>query len=358
MHYDRHIDLLLIDIFPRVEQDQYSFTTSEFLVLSREMGIKWDLETTNGRLYSSEYVSVTSTYEPTSDLNEWVYHKNKHYKVNLVEHPSWDSFKDYVSREFYNDIERVVFRGQRDSAWDVTSSLTRIYSDLEGYYTPEELEHAHLNNFKFTSRGRLPFNNITDEALWALGQHYGLATPYVDWTTALYYAVFFAFASPERSSTGFRAIYSLSIDTVVELASKDSRLAFEVYDPALEFNQRLLSQCGLLTRIPTGKTLEQQFDSFKELNLLVKHMIPDCERALILNDLSHMGIDYSSMFPDLHGSSLQCNFVQEHKIALDLRRQELSEEFSSKVRESLNSDRKYSFEEMDQIYMSYKRIPM
>jgi hypothetical protein len=59
----------------------------------------------------------------------------------------------------------------------------------------------HLKKFKVFVRGRFPNLNDyhhDDNEIWAIGQHYGLKTPLLDWSVSPYVALFFAFEGQNK----------------------------------------------------------------------------------------------------------------------------------------------------------------
>ncbi|HGS4906434.1 TPA: FRG domain-containing protein [Vibrio parahaemolyticus] len=110
-----------------------------------------------------------------------------------------DSIDDYMSLISGNkNFEGWLFRGQGDSNWGLNSSYNRECINAREaniYYERKE----HLERFRKSIRGRLPISNtdaISDIELWAIGQHYGLKTPLLDWTASPYVALFLHFIMP------------------------------------------------------------------------------------------------------------------------------------------------------------------
>lgn len=92
------------------------------------------------------------------------------------------------------------WRGQGDPDWPLASSLERrILAPVgvgEGARAPayEALAERHLCCFKTAACGMCGTSpkDLSDEQWWALGRHFGLHTPLLDWTEKPYIALFFA----------------------------------------------------------------------------------------------------------------------------------------------------------------------
>jgi hypothetical protein len=158
---------------------------------------------------------------------------------------------------------------------------------------------------------------------WALGQHFGLATPLLDWTRSPFAAAYFAFEEIGSDSTHHRVVYGLDqravkqkSDEVLEAQSFESGRppVIEFVDPTSDENQRLVSQSGLFTRAPIGTPIEQwiarAFESSTE-GALLRIEIPNGDRLACLRALNRMNINHLSLFPDLTGSSRSTNLKQE-----------------------------------------------
>jgi len=263
---------------------------------------------------------------------------------------SWDNFNDFISKHML-DYDTYIWRGQRCDDWNLESTLDRLINTAKVAKTKRYgFRQAHLEQFQFAVRGRRGGNppEIKDENdWWALGQHHGLATPLLDWTTSPFVAAYFAFINQGENQTRQRAIYALHRPTVEskvqelvrnkelenkqakqELASGERRgglLSDLLLDmpvrPEVEFirplsdeNQRLVNQGGLFTRAPSGKPLDQWVrENFKDETgyTLIKIGIPHRDRSDCLKMLNRMNINHLTLFPDLYGASKFCNLFGE-----------------------------------------------
>lgn len=127
-----------------------------------------------------------------------------------IEFSSWKYFHDYVRQEMLS-YSHYIWRGQRDSAWNLESSLDRLLHG-KSPSVRNELAKRHLEKFKYAARGRRGAHpaRIDDEnEWWALGQHHGLATPLLDWTESPFVALYFAFEKTQPPKSRKRAVWAL-----------------------------------------------------------------------------------------------------------------------------------------------------
>jgi hypothetical protein len=262
------------------------------------------------------------------------------------------NFVDYLYSDLL-DFGTYIWRGQRCDSWKLEPTLDRLIRDAKASPAKEwDFAQKHLEAFKHATRGRRGVNPpvlATEDEWWALGQHQGLATPLLDWTTSPFVAAFFAFSDlgPDNQ-TEHRAVFALhqpSVVTLVEAACREENRRREVRrkeieknggprgladlvtfgvkaEPELVFvrplsdeNQRLVAQGGLFTRSRTELSIDDwvsKHHSSPDNGLtLLKCLVPDYERARCLQLLNRMNINPSSLFPDLSGASRYCNLHSE-----------------------------------------------
>src|SRR4051794_16880240 len=108
---------------------------------------------------------------------------------------SFEEFAPLITREF-NTTRRYVWRGHRCDDWPLESTFARRIKHKKT--DAATLAKLQITRFRKATRGRRGENPppLSDDELWALGQHFGLATPLLDWTLSPYVALYFAFAEP------------------------------------------------------------------------------------------------------------------------------------------------------------------
>ncbi|WP_336801284.1 FRG domain-containing protein [Kaistia sp. MMO-174] len=230
---------------------------------------------------------------------------------------SWRDLERVVSQDPHtSNIGQVIYRGHRRHDWQLEPGLTRAFS---GGAIPPNWSAGLLRKFSLSMRGRgFDFGGRDDNEIWAIGQHFGLATPLLDWTESAFVALFFAFADedrPEELSNPSRAIYCLQRSALDEL------LPDLFFEPRLGENSRLVNQAGLFTVTAAGgdnpvteviNALSEAGainpDDPRELSKFIcKIHIPNTERPACLGMLRKMNIHHANLFPDPGGASSYCN---------------------------------------------------
>lgn len=241
---------------------------------------------------------------------------------------SWQDFHAVVNDDRFSG-DQFIFRGQRDSSWDLRPSIAR--SSPGGDYSAKEAREA-LESFRRSSRGRKAFDPSLEEDLemWALGQHHGLRTPLLDWTESPFVALFFAFEiedpKDEEPPTS-RCIFAINktrlearVRELVDEESYGLDAVIRIFQPGGDSNRRLLSQAGLFLAVPPRETVtswllthfgEDALDMDVFSDIVMKIHVPNDDRIGCLRMLRRMNIHHASLFPDLIGSSNYSNFEME-----------------------------------------------
>jgi hypothetical protein len=246
---------------------------------------------------------------------------------------SWSKFFDFIETEVFGAFiatkHKYIWRGQRRSDWSLSSSLDRLFGKLQlltnGPLLLDRRSAQHLETFKYATRGRRGINpaKLSENEWWALGQHFGLATPLLDWTRSPFAAAYFAFEELASDPTDYRIVYGLDQSAVLQ--KNDELLngpsleqgrppVLEFIDPMSDENQRLVSQDGVFTRAPIGTPIEhwiaRVFENVSDA-VLLRIEIPDADRLACLRALNRMNINHLSLFPDLGGASRSTNLKLE-----------------------------------------------
>lgn len=282
------------------------------------------------------------------------------YNYELTE---WAHFHELLHKAI-PDPKSFIWRGQRSSDWPLASTLQRALQHLPQNQKAAAAER-HLAEFQYAARGRRgpSPSPLTENEWWALGQHYGLATPLLDWTTSPFAAAFFAFSEPHKPQSPSRAIYALSLSapnlgerllakillskhalglkwfwdpTEPDFGVKELKVGMEaiineivverekslrqvaqtnqevsIIRPMSNENPRLVNQAGLFTKVPLRNPmcmwLRETFPASTKRELLIRIKIPDSARQLCLRDLNRMNINHLTLFPDLEGASKFAN---------------------------------------------------
>lgn len=235
----------------------------------------------------------------------------------------WDEFIAFIN-DNNDSLRNCLFRGQQNPKWDLKPSIFR--STFDSY---ENLYNQQLKSFKLQTRGKhsIPYDSPYDDDVkwWSLGQHYGLATPLLDWVRSPYVAAFFSYQKKlKKCNNHKRAIFIFdyySFEKLENIKPSGQSSYIEKADTLTHDNARLVSQQGELIYLsPINQiqfqTIESALDKFKkekkiQERLLLKIIIPDTEREKILYRLDQMNINNATLFPDLTGAASYCNYLNK-----------------------------------------------
>lgn len=291
---------------------------------------------------------------------------------------NWEDFKELINylqaiKYHQNEVSYIdtgmgfapsglMFRGQRDPKWDLSSTLEREFrnNQLADELTRfDEICKNLLESYKPMFRGRIAeqyllLDDKFDDELWAFGQHYDLKTPLLDWSYSPLVALYFAFINKKGTETqeaesaekSYRAVFVLN-SAIVTISGFNFNYIF----PQIDIGGRINAQKGLFT-----KNLAREFENinkkyaeaickmsekvtsynmdFSKLesfwkispidekgkfsdtnnNPLNKILIADNLRESVLNFLRSVNIDSFTLFPDTKGLVEQCHLELENQM--------------------------------------------
>jgi hypothetical protein len=238
--------------------------------------------------------------------------------IRLVTVSSWREFQQQALA--LHSKRGFVWRGQRQD-WILQANFDR---DFPTNNAQERYQKLEANLTEFRNRMEKSYPNILpadDTEAWALGQHYGLKTPLLDWTLSPHIAAYFAFVGLDDANDpdpAHRFVYALD-RSIERLVSKQKRgthvLSREQSVPFIDQlalpSPRFTRQQSVFTNGLRGKSINEFIDSFahkRPANLsLVKFKIPARFRDEILADLHARGIDHTTLLLDLRTVVDACN---------------------------------------------------
>lgn len=230
-------------------------------------------------------------------------------------------------REFYEKVHSLtskrgyVWRGQtkdESEGWYLQSSFDREVKVRDHRDRTEKLK-CHLANFKKTMDqlrpGVLPRDDID---IWALGQHYGLKTPLLDWTTCPSIAAYFAFIEETHKEDSYRYVYGLnrSLERLLSKRKKAEQVlssgrSVPFVDRLVCPSPRFTAQRGIFTKAFQGQDILDYVRNFSKKRprevLIVKFRIPTKDRDQCLKELHSMNINHISLQLDLQHVVDCCN---------------------------------------------------
>lgn len=252
---------------------------------------------------------------------------------------TWDEFVKFIYKKFTNgknkkrrlDPKDYAWRGEPKSDTPLTSSFDRKWYEKDDRNT---MLKEHRQAFLYATRGRtdrlgmsiaelkhyVKSGTLNENHWWAFGQHYGLETPLLDWTTSPFVAAFFAFEKKLEKEEKTIIAYGLKYKKLCKESEKvwkhnNPSRPVDFFSPMSSEFGRITNQQGLFTFTEDGRSIdawtEELFKKETKEPILIKINIKSHMRYEFLKNLNVMGINHRTIYPDIEGAAKFCNLGLE-----------------------------------------------
>lgn len=234
---------------------------------------------------------------------------------------SWEDYKLNIYKYFLNERDykcsNYIFRGQKDTNWNLISSFDRWFS-FYNFRERELILKRVLSSFyeSIKAYNLLPHDCTKDDLYFiSLAQHYGVPTRLLDWTESPYVAAFFAFVDVIRSNIYESDVAIWALNT--KSKSWSSELGIDIVRLSHEGNLRIRNQIGLFTISRTPFSTVEEYVLYTNMRdtALIKFIIPQSEAITAIRDLDLMNINSAVLYQGLEG----CADLVKVKTILDLK---------------------------------------
>jgi len=251
----------------------------------------------------------------------------------------------------------LVFRGHASAKWMLKPTLLRNDDGLKVDV------HAQLERFRKYIIGKIDnIKEYSDSEVWAVGQHYGLKTPMLDWTVSVGVALFFALSEDSGSEEFSPILYALDAEKLNEsycrhiyreiekieplvseafrkdltnegwkgkiliegnqeqtvatnpiskafgIVSKKTELErVRMFSPKRFFSGRIIGQRGLFTYSLSRLAIDEILQKQSQSDLLTRYMISPDLKSEALTFLDAMNVNYMTIYPDVSGAAQYAN---------------------------------------------------
>lgn len=232
---------------------------------------------------------------------------------------SFDDYKKKVSENIHKN-ELILYRGQSACDWGLEHAYSRFCKNNR---TPFEIADFHVILQEFIHEASCFLEKeLTDNLDYlqkvALAQHYGLPTPFLDWSDSPYIAAFFAICKRTIKDTEPFRIWALKVnkDAAYYIQEADEAAMtddFYIVNTKFFDSKRLRRQRGYFSYLNNDTPLEHYLKKHRPGMKLVCYDINGASWLSIMKELSLMGITYNSMFDNLDGIATDVSLDFLHK---------------------------------------------
>ena len=215
----------------------------------------------------------------------------------------------HISEEQPSDdwVGGWFYRGQSIKEWELTPKAYRfphINSNFESNYYSWEKQSCRLEKFDYENE----FEGM------AIAQHHGFPTKYLDWSSNILIAAFFA-CSEHLDQDGrlfaYFPTHYITEPNERRLTDYDDIVAFQ----PRPISDRIQSQLGVFTFHPNEKNkIKNKFFTPARHYTLHDWIIPSDKKIFLLKSLDRLGINFKTIFPDLDDLSKHYCLMDEINI--------------------------------------------
>jgi len=213
--------------------------------------------------------------------------------------------------DLFSDI--VIFRGQ-----PIKGSLLPGIARVDALKDTTEKEKETFKQLKLLGASHLP-HDAKDLDVLVIGQHFGLKTRLLDWTSNPLIALWFACSDGSNKDS---YVYALDAKNfMVDDAYSEDPFSFKetrVFQPRMN-NPRIIAQSGWFTlhrHSATSKKFVPLEHNKKFSSRLKDYCINAQSKPSIISSLMLMGISHKTIYPDLGGLCAYLNTKDQLMIKL------------------------------------------
>lgn len=202
--------------------------------------------------------------------------------------------------ELEKQKQEFFYRGHYNADWLLECTLEREVKNakISIHYLKDKIFDDFKENLRgfLTDQSLLKIRHNEDiRGLWAIGRHHDLKTPYLDWTKSIYVALFMAYSEPENFCE-YSSIFMVNPKYFREYHGLETVYWFS---PLTDYYGRITAQNGYLSEYTIRDHIKSNLEKYSKC--AIKIYINNHLKKEIVAYINHIGIKYSTMYPDLLG---------------------------------------------------------